>query len=168
MAYSQTQRKAVRTSYINDRLDLKTAALMHDIPYGTARNWKKAAEQQGDNWDRARNASRMAQGSIGDLTQQVLEDFAMQSLAILDEIKENDKLSASQKTDMMAKLSDSYVKITKAAGGSDKKLAKLSIAMTVIKLLANFVADKYPHHAEHFNTILESFGPVVSESLSNG
>lgn len=168
MAYSDSDRKSIRASFVSDRHDLKASALINKIPYGTARNWKKSALENGDDWDRARNASRMAEGGIGDLTQQVLEDFSMQSLSILDEIKADERMSPSQKTDMLAKLSDSYVKITKAAGNGDKKLAKLSIAITVIKLLTRFINDNFPHHSESFSHILEQFGPVITESLNNG
>ncbi|MEO0368009.1 MAG: DUF1804 family protein [Pseudomonadota bacterium] len=163
MAHNDETRQSVRNSYIYERLDLKASAKKHDVPYSTARIWKRNAESKGDNWDFARNASRQSAGPAGDLSLQILEDFAIQYQSIMEDVREDKDLKATQRADVLTKLGDSYVKVMKIAGGNDNKIAKLSISIDTIKLLSNFIEEQYPQHLEAFSSMLDRFGPVVTK-----
>ncbi len=162
MAHAPETRNAVRASYVYDRLPLEAAAEKHGVSYATARAWKKAAAEAGDHWDKARAAGRMAAGSLGDITAQVLEDFALLFQSTLEEIKA-EKGSPFQKAEAISRLSDAYTKTMKAAGGGDSKIAQLAVAMRVLEELARFIREQYPKQLDPFVALLEPFGQRVSE-----
>jgi len=162
MAHPQETRIAVRRSYVHERLPLEQAAEKHDVSYHTARAWKKRAAKNGDDWDTARQASRMANGNLGDLTNQVLEDFALLFQNTMKDITDGD-YDALKKAEALSRLSDAYTKTMKAAGGGNAKLAEFSVALKVLEELAGFIREHYPEQLENFSVILELFGAKLSE-----
>ncbi|MBL4832610.1 MAG: DUF1804 family protein [Pseudomonas sp.] len=162
MARNQEKHDAVRRSFICDRLALKAAADLHNVPPATAARWKVKSKEKGDCWDRARSASRLAQGGIGDLSIQVLEDFTFQYSALMDVLKHAD-MDPLEKATILTKLADSYVKITKAAGGGDNQIGRLSVAIETLKLFSDFIGERSPHMLEQFVLLLEQFAPELSK-----
>ncbi|KGJ92158.1 DUF1804 family protein [Colwellia psychrerythraea] len=162
MARNQEKLEAVRRSYVYDRQSLKAAAEFNDVPVATASRWKIKAKDKGDCWDKARSASRLAQGGIGDLSIQVLEDFTMQYSTLMDILKYSD-MEPLEKATVLTKLADSYVKITKAAGGSDANIGRLSVAMETLELFAQFLGERFPQNLEYFVIALEQFAPELSK-----
>lgn len=71
MAHPQETRDKLRQLYIGGRQTLETAALVCQIPQATARAWKRAAKEKGDDWDKVRAAYTLAGGGIEDLTGRV-------------------------------------------------------------------------------------------------
>ena len=66
MAHDTTTRQRLRAKYVQG-LNLKAASLACKVPYGTARAWKRQAEEDGDNWDLARQARRMTKGGVAEI-----------------------------------------------------------------------------------------------------
>lgn len=162
MAHSLETRQSVRRSYVVERLPLEHAAEKNGVSYHTSRAWKKAAKESGDDWDKARAAARMAAGSLGDITAQVLEDFALLFQTTLDEIKGYDG-DPFRKAEAISRLSDAYAKTMKAAGAGNVQLAELAIALKVLEELAKFLRENYPEQLETFTEILGPFGQRLSE-----
>lgn len=162
MARNQEKHDAVRRSFVIDRINLKAAAELHGVPAPTAARWKVKAKEKGDCWEKARSASRLAQGGIGDLSIQVLEDFTLQYSALMEVLKNSD-IEPLEKASILTKLADSYVKITKAAGGGDNQVGRLSVAMETLKLFSTFVGERSPHLLEQFVMLLEQFAPELSK-----
>jgi len=165
MARNQEKHDAVRRVFICDRLSLKAAAELQGVPQATAARWKVKAKQKGDCWDKAKSASRLAQGGMGDLSIQVLEDFTLQYSSLMD-ILRHSNMEPLEKASILTKLADSYVKITKAAGGGDNKIGRLSVAMETIRLLSDFMRERYPHQLEAFTIALDQFAPELSKQFS--
>lgn len=165
MTKKQEKLESVRRSFVVERLNLKTAAELHNVPQATAARWKAKAKEKGDCWDKARSASRLAQGGIGDLSIQVLEDFTLQYSALMEILKHSD-LEPLEKASILTKLADSYVKITKAAGGGDNQIGRLSVAMETLKLFSAFIGERSPHLLEQFVMLLEQFAPELSKQYS--
>jgi Protein of unknown function (DUF1804) len=165
VAYDQSTRNKVRAKYVQGQ-PLASAATAHKVPYNTARNWKRQATDAGDDWDIARNAKRMTQGSMADMTGQILLDLAEQFEATIKAMREAKDLQPMAKTDMLLKLSDGYVKTMAAAGRGNPKLNRLSVAMDVLKELDAFIADKHPKMRMHFLDVAEGFGPVLAARFS--
>ena len=164
MAHSNDTKSAVRASFIRERLPLKSAACKHNVSYGTARDWKKKAHTEGDCWDKARTASRLAKGGLGDITNQVIEDFVLLFQTTIDDLKKLDG-DALKKAQAIALLSDSYVKTMKAAGGGNKKIAELAVAIRVMTELSAFIKDHHPGQLEIFAAIIEPFGKHLSQTF---
>ena len=158
------RRDAVRAAYVHQRQPLEAAAKQGGVAYQTARTWKRQAKAQGDDWDRARSAARMASGGLGDRTAQVLEDFALLFTSTMDRLKEPgiDPLDCAE---AMSRLSDSYVKVVKAAGNASPPLAELSVAMRVLSELSDYIRDQHPADLPRFAAILEPFGQRLAKVL---
>jgi hypothetical protein len=142
MAHAPEVRAAVRRTYVSERQPLEVAAERHSVSYNTARLWKRVAKEQGDDWDRARSAARMAAGGLGDLTTQVLEEFALLFQSTMEQIGSSE-FDGIQKAEAMSRLADAYTKTMKAAGGGDSKIAKLATAMEVLEKLVAFIQQHY-------------------------
>lgn len=171
MAHSAETRTRVRTAYVRQRLDLKTAAAAHGVGYGTARRWRAEAEEAGDDWDRARAAARMADGCLGDLTYEVLEQFALLFQATIEELRapvaEGDEPRNPIATaEALAKLADAYTKTVKAAGKVDGKMAELSVALRTLELFTAYLRERRPELLGVFADVLEPFGARLSEEFS--
>lgn len=165
MAHNKQTQDQCRAKYVQG-LPLASAAEACGVAYPTARNWKRKAKLAGDDWDIARAAKRMSNGNIEELTGQVLEQLTEQFLTTLDEIKINKKLDTVAKTEMLARLSDSYIKTLAAVGRANPKLSRLTVGMDVLKELAGFVAEHHPKQREWFIGLIEAFGPVMSHRFS--
>lgn len=70
------------------------------------------------------------------------------------------------KADIIARLSDSLIKVINAAGRSNPKLATLSVAMDVLKELSQFIQIHYPKQHAGYIDILERFGQEVAKKHS--
>lgn len=158
------RRDAVRAAYVYQRLPLEAAAKQGGVAYQTARAWKRQDKARGDDWDKARAAQRMASGGLGDLTAQVLEDFALLFTSTMEQLK-TDPLPAVLRAEALAKLADSYVKTVKAAGSASPPLAKLAVAMQVLQALTSYIRDEHPQDLPRFAGILEPFGQRLAQVL---
>lgn len=169
MAHTPETKNKVRTLYVRQRLPLTDAAAAAGVSYHTARGWKKKAEQQGDDWDRARSASRLAEGGLGDLTHEVIEQFALLFQATIEQLRsepvEGESRDPIQTAEALAKLADAYTKTVRAAGATDPKLARLSIALEVLELQGRFITERFPDDLERFTLILEQFGAYLSSEF---
>lgn len=164
MAHSKETRNAVRSSFVYDRLPLEAAADKHDVSYGTVRTWKKRDKKNGDDWDKARAARRMADGGLGEITAIVIEDFSLLFKSVVEDITHGD-YDGLKKAAALSQLSDAYVKTMKAAAGGDPKIAKLSVALETLKLLAEHIKDEHPDVLELFANILDPFGAKINEAF---
>lgn len=163
MAYSEETKLNVRNAYVRQRLPLAESARRHDVSIPTARKWKRDARDLGDDWDTARQSVRMAQGSFGEYTKDLLEDFATQFKAAMDEVRKATDLAPKDRADVLAKLADSYSKVVATAAKSNPELAHLSVGLEVLKLLGEYIQRDYPQHAMAFMEVLEPFGAELSK-----
>lgn len=161
MAHPPDVRRAVRMGYIVQRLSLAEAARQAGVHEATARTWKREAASRGDDWDRARTAENMAQGGLGSVTERVLNDFSAMFTNTMEHLKEHpgDPVETSR---AIAGLADAYSKVVKAAGCVDPRLAKLSIAMEVLKLFGRHVRENAPEHVMALTGLLQSFGEELA------
>ena len=169
MAHPQATRNAVRSSFVFDCLSLESAAERHNVGYQTARKWKTRALEKGDNWDKARDAATLASGDLGKESQSIIQQFVRMFNATFDELESKEgepQVTAIQRVNAMAKLSDAYAKFTKAAGGSDQKIATMAVALKVLEEQSKFVREHYsddPEKMAFFIEMLEPFGQQLNE-----
>lgn len=163
MAHSPETRAAVRRSYVYERLPLEAAAERNGVAYNTVRRWKRAAQAEGDDWDRARAAARMAQGGLGEVTQQVLEDFSQLFQSTIEQIRDGEHDGIS-KAEALSRLSDAYTKTMAAAAKGSPEIGRLAVALDVLERLAQYVHQHYPQHATALATVLEPFGDELSQA----
>ena len=155
MAYDQSTRNKVRAKYVQG-LPLATAAEVCKVPYNTARNWKRVDAESGSDWDIQRNARRMTKSGVEEMANEVLGELAEQFLATLKAVKEDAKMKASERADIMVRLMDGYNKAISAASRAMPNANRLAVAMDVIKFLNTFIADKFPKLRQQFIEVSEA------------
>jgi hypothetical protein len=162
MAHDLDTRRAVRSSYVFEQLSLEVAALKNDIPMGTARNWKRAAFKEGDDWDKARAAQISAAGGEG-VIRQVLAAVMTQTQSTLEEIQTNPDMSPMVKVQMLASLADSFSKMSSMSKRMMPETDKLGVGMDVLHKFAEYTGKKYPKHAAALLEVLEPFGEELAK-----
>lgn len=162
MAHSEETRLAVRRSYIVERLDIDAASEKHGVSKHTGRRWMKQDADAGDDWDKHRLAYYKASGGIDNVNVEFLGSFVELMQTTLEAVHKDD-VPAHVKADAIAKLSDSYSKVMKSAGGGDPKLGKLSVALEVLQELSKFIQEEHRELVEPFSKMLEQFGKRLSE-----
>lgn len=163
MAYSQQVREAVRNAYVHDRLPLEAAAQRVGVSYSAAQAWKRNDKADGQCWDKARAASRMSSGGLGDLTTQLLEDFAILFQTTVEQIRDAD-VDPLKKAEAISRLSDAYTKTMRAATKGAPEIGRLAMALEVLDLFAKFVRSEHPEHAAALITVLEPFGQTLAST----
>lgn len=162
MAIDQKIKSDVRTKYVQGQ-PLATAAELAGASYQSARNWKRSAKEAGDDWDLARSARRLSGGSMEELTGQILEEMSIQFMATLNDVKEKKDIQPAQKAEILARLSDSYVKTINAAARGNPRLSELSIAMDILRDMSTFISANHPKLRDQFIEVIEGFGPEVAK-----
>jgi transposase len=167
MAKSADVRVLVRKYYVFDRLSLEQAAKLGGVAYTTAKRWKDKAADEGDDWEKVRTASTLSGGDIEQLSQQILTEMLVQFNAVLDMVKADKDMSASTRVDLLTSLMDNIHKSMSAMKKLLPEANSLSIGMTVIRGLADFVQERFPEHGSVLVEILEPFGDVLPKLLAD-
>lgn len=167
MAKGADVRALVRKHYVFGRLSLEQASTLAKVAYTTARRWKEKAQDEGDDWDKLRTASTLGSGDVEQLSQQILIEMLVQFNATLDLIKADGEMPAMTRVDLLSSLMDNIHKSMSAMKKFLPEANSLSIGMTVIRGLAEFVQEKYPQHGSVLVEILEPFGDVLPKILAS-
>lgn len=167
MAFDGDQRRKARADYVYRRMSLSTIALTLNVAQTTIGRWKKAAKEDGDDWDMARSAAVIAGEGLDTVVSSVVEDFVIMAQALLDEVKNNKDLSIDQKIKHMVALGDAMVKVTASAGKLAPKISELGVAQSVVQHLIAFVQEQFPQHISVVQEILVPFGDRIASAFTS-
>lgn len=159
---SDDKRRKARSDYIYRRMMQSTIAVTLGVSEATIGRWKKAAKENGDDWDKARSAHVLAGEGVEVVVSSVVEDFMIQAQSILDEIKGGTH-TAQEKVTMLVALSDAMTKMAASAKRFAPKVSELGVAQDVMAKLLEFVREEFPHHAQAILEIIEPFGERLAE-----
>lgn len=162
MAHNDETRRAVRGDYVFKQLGLEVAAVMHQVPVATAKNWKRAALAAGDDWDKARSAQMIAGGGIEDVVRQTLGVIVQQVQATIEAIRLNPDMPPGEKVKALSSLADAYNKLMAVSRRLMPETDKLAIAMDVLKRQGEFVRTRHPKHLAAFSEMLAPFGDELA------
>lgn len=163
MAYSTTRIAEARAAYVYEALHLEGISRKINIPIGTIRRWKDVAKTHGDDWDRARAAARLSKEGAEAVTAAVMEDFVLLFQSTLSDIKNSADISPLNKAEVLARLSDAYVKTMSAITRANPKLDRLGFAVDLLRDLVQFIQSHYPQHAASMEEILLPFGESIGK-----
>ena len=141
MAHPQEIREKLRQLYVSGQQTLETAAMMCEIPQATARAWKRAAKEKGEDWDKLRAAYTMAGGGIEDLSRAMLAGFLTQynnTMTMLQDA-DSESLMPSERAKLLASLADAFTKTVAANARVMPETSKLAVSLEVIELMVAFV-----------------------------
>lgn len=165
MAHSKEKKTAARAAYVYEALTLEVIAQRVNASLGTVSRWKRESKEAGDDWDKARAASRLSGQGTESVTQAVMEDFILLFQSTLTDVKNDTDMKPLAKAEIISRLSDAYNKTMSAVAKGNPKLNKLAVAMEVLQLQTKFLKDDYPHLADSFLEMLEPFGQRISEAF---
>ncbi|TXH36307.1 MAG: DUF1804 family protein [Rhodospirillaceae bacterium] len=166
MAHGPETVAKVRALYVHDRLNLDAIADRLDIGIATARRWKAKAEAEGDDWERARSAARMAGDGTQLIAQMILEDYLTLHQATVEGVKADPSISPIDKAEILSRLADAFTKTMAAIGKASPQLSRLSVATDVLQRFAKFVGDGHPHLAESLLEVIEPFAAELAKEYS--
>lgn len=155
MARPPEERMKLRTAYIGG-LPLEAAADKAGVPYATARNWFRAARDEGDDWDKFRAASLIvAGGGIEQAMGRIIAAGLMRCEALLERIGETeDPFSA---VSAVATLGDTVAKLKAAGRGMMPEADRLAIETGAVKALADLFVRQHPGDAAKMVAVIEAW-----------
>jgi len=167
MAHTPEAKAALRAAYVFEKSSMAQAAAAHDVPLSTARKWKTADRDNGDNWDKARAASSMTKGGAATVAQMVLSDFLTMYQETTEAIMEDADIAPLKKADALSRLADAFSKTMAAVAKAAPDLGHYAVATELLQDMALFIKTEFPGHAEAFAEILQPFAARVSEKYGS-
>lgn len=166
MAHPQEKRDEVRRRYVFENCSLEMAATFAKVPIATARSWKYAAKETGDDWDKVRAAHFIAGGGLEDVNRLIMAGFLVQYQATFEHLNGSAEMDPIARVQALGSLADAYNKMVAANKKILPETSELATAMRVLNLLAEFTAQKYPKHLAAIIELLEPFGAYMQEKLA--
>jgi len=167
MAHPKETREKLRRLYVSDGQTLEIAATMCEIPTATARNWKRAAKEQGAEWGRVRAASAWGGGGIEDLSRSLLAGFLVQYQSTMTMLQDTsvEELPPSERAKLLASLSDAFTKTVAANKRVLPEIQESAVAIKVIEKLFAYIADRHPDMLAAFDEVLQGFQAVIEKEF---
>lgn len=155
MAHPPEKRVALRSAYIGG-LPLEAAADKAGVPFPTARNWFRAAREEGDDWDKFRAASLIvAGGGIEQAMGRIIAAGLMRCEALLEKMAESEDIAGAMQA--MATLGDTVAKLKAAGKGMMPEADQLAIENGAIKAFADLMIKLHPKTAEQVLSAVEAW-----------
>lgn len=165
MAHPKEKRRQLRGLYVYQRLPMETACKQAGVPMGTGKRWKlEALTEDSDDWDSARAAVAMGDESFAALSKQLLEDYLVQHQATIDLLRKDDKMTARERAETLASMSDSFNKTMNAFRRLSPEINRQAVALDTLKALATFTQQKFPQHVPVLLELLEPFGTELAKA----
>ena len=166
MAHEKVKRAQLRSLYVFKRMAMETACKKLDVPRSTANRWKQDAAAQGDDWDNARAAVALGDENFNNLGKQLLEEYLVQHQATMELLKTEKKMTARERAETLASMSDSFNKTMHSFRRLAPELNRQAVGLDVVKRLADFTRTKHPKHLLALIEILEPFGEELARAYS--
>lgn len=160
MAHSPDIKMKLRAAYIGG-LPLEAAAEKVGVPLPTARNWYRAARDEGDDWDAFQKASLVVSGGgIEQALGRIIAAGLLRCDTLLTQMESADPMEGVK---TIGVLGDTVSKLKAASRGMMPEADRLSIAMDVVKSLGEFIRARHPRHLNAFAEILEPFADELAK-----
>lgn len=157
MAHSAEVRAAVRAAFIGG-LPLDQAAALHDVAPETARRWKRAATEAGDDWDRFQRASLIVSGGGFEAAMgRVAAAVILRAEAVMDRLQADTEAEPLLQAKMLTMLGDTLGKAQAAARRLMPESDRLSIETEAIKGFVNLLVRSSPSAAEAALRAMEAY-----------
>ncbi len=167
MAHPQEKRDLLRRKYVFDNQPLELAATFVGIPLATARSWKYAAKEQGDDWDKARSAYLLAGGGLEEIGQMMLAAFIVQYQDTMERLQNDTELDAVERVKLLSSLSDSFAKNISTNKKLMPEASELATAMKLLDMQLTWVQKNQPKNLQAFIDMLEPFGKFIETEFKS-
>jgi hypothetical protein len=89
--------------------------------------------------------------------------IAASKVDTIEAVREDVETPAMARAEMLARMADSYSKMTAATAKASPELARFAVATDLLKDLARFVHERFPRHATVVAEILEPFAADIAQ-----
>lgn len=161
MAHADETRAALRRAYISERQTLETSAVMAKIPLATARNWKRAAKEAGEDWDKLRELAMLTGGDMETMFRRILAAAMTQAESSLKALEADPEMGAETRVKLMSSLADSLNKMGSSMARFAPEADAHAIRLDTLKRYAEFARAKYPASAMGLVESLQAFGATL-------
>ena len=162
MAHPGEKRTPLRGLYVYQRLAMETACKKLGVPRSTGNRWKQEAFDKGDDWDTVRAAVGLGDENFSTLSKRLLEDYLVQHQATMDQLRAATTMSARDRADTLASMSDSFNKTMASFRRLSPELNKQAVQLDVLQRLVSFAQARYPQHLTAMVELLEPFGEELA------
>ncbi|MGP3505825.1 DUF1804 family protein [Paracidovorax citrulli] len=163
MAHAQEKRTQLRGLYIYQRLPMEAACKKLGVPRSTANRWKSEALEKGDDWDTVRAAVALGDDNFASLSKKLLEDYLVQHQATMDQLREATGMSARDRAETLASMSDSFNKTMASFKRLAPDLDRQAVQIDVLQRFVTFAQARYPQHLQAVAEMLEPFGEELAK-----
>ena len=163
MAHPGEKRAQLRGLYVYQRLAMEVACKKLGVPRSTANRWKQEAADKGDDWDTVRAAVALGDDNFASLSKKLLEDYLVQHQATMDLLRVDKDMSARDRAETLASMSDSFNKTMASFKRLAPELNKQAVQLDVLQRLASFTQARYPQHLSAMVELLEPFGEELAK-----
>lgn len=164
MAHASEKRTQLRGLYVYQRLAMETACKQLGVPRSTANRWKQDATDKGDDWDTVRAAVGLGDENFSTLSKKLLEDYLVQHQATMDQLRHATEMSARDRADTLASMSDSFNKTMLSFKRLSPELNKQAVQLDVLQRLVSFAQARFPQHLTAMVELLEPFGEELAKA----
>ena len=162
MAHAGEKRTQLRGLYVYQRMAMDAACKKLGIPRSTANRWKQDATDKGDDWDTIRTAVALGDDNFASLSKKLLEDYLVQHQATMDLLRDDKVMSARDRAETLASMSDSFNKTMASFKRLAPDLDRQSVQIDVLQRFAAFARAKFPQHLAVLVDMLEPFGEELA------
>ncbi len=133
------------------------------IPRSTANRWKQDAADKGDDWDTVRAAVALGDDNFASLSKKLLEDYLVQHQATMDVLRDATDMSALERAETLASMSDSFNKTMASFKRLAPDLDRQAVQLDVLQRFVSFAQGKFPQHLAALAEMLEPFGEELAK-----
>lgn len=166
MAFDPKIKAWVRRYYVFDRLTLEQAAEKAGVSFGTARRWKREAEDLGDDWDKARDVQVLAGGEIEDISKGLLTGFLIQYKSLMTEIEGNQELTSGEKVQLLGNLADSFAKMTSSSRKLIPTANEAAVALKTLEMVVEHIQEVRADLLPMFLEVLNGFEVKLEKAFA--
>lgn len=163
MAHPGEKRAQLRGLYVYQRLPMDAACAKVGVPRSTANRWKQDAAAKGDDWDTVRAAVALGDDNFASLSKKLLEDYLVQHQATMDLLRQDEKMSARERAETLASMSDSFNKTMASFKRLAPDLDRQAVQIDVLQRFATFARARFPQHLQALVEMLEPFGEELAK-----
>lgn len=163
MAHASEKRTQLRGLYVYQRLPMETACKKVGVPRSTGNRWKQEAADKGDDWETVRAAIGLGDDNFSTLSKKLLEDYLVQHQATMDQLREATDMSARDRAETLASMSDSFNKTMASFKRLAPDLNKQAVQLDVLQRLVSFAQARFPQHLGAMVELLEPFGEELAK-----
>ncbi|KTT21891.1 DUF1804 family protein [Pseudacidovorax intermedius] len=164
MAHGSEKRATLRGLYVYQRLSMEIACTKAGVPKSTGNRWKAEAKAEGDDWDMVRSAMALGDENFATMGRRLLEDYLVQHQATMDMLRDEQGLSALDRAQTLASMSDSFGKTMASFRRLSPELNRQAIQLEVLQRMAAFVQQRFPQHVAAMLDLLEPFGEELAKA----